>query len=99
MSITAVIVIIAVVALFVVGSSLRQVQQYEKGVVLRFGRLLPTIRQPGLRLIVPIADRMSKVSTQTIVLDVPSQARSPATTSPSPWTPLSTSRSSTRSRP
>ncbi|OZM77566.1 peptidase [Pseudonocardia sp. MH-G8] len=49
------------------------VQQYQKGVVLRFGRLLPEVRQPGLQLLVPVADRMVKVPVQTIVLDVPPQ--------------------------
>jgi regulator of protease activity HflC (stomatin/prohibitin superfamily) len=37
------------------------VQQYERGVVLRFGRLLPEVREPGLRAIIPFADRMVKV--------------------------------------
>lgn len=73
MSIALVVLILTAVVLLVLASSLRQVQQYEKGVVLRFGRLLPVIRQPGLRMIIPVADRMAKVSTQTIVLDVPSQ--------------------------
>jgi regulator of protease activity HflC (stomatin/prohibitin superfamily) len=70
-----VIVIVVVVLLAVVVSSMtfRLVQQYERGVVLRFGRLLPVVRQPGLRAIVPVADRMRKVSVQTVVLDVPSQ--------------------------
>jgi len=62
-----------VVVLALLASSIRLVQQYEKGVVLRFGRLLPTIRQPGLRLIVPIADRMRKVSMQTVVMGIPAQ--------------------------
>ncbi|MGH3622774.1 MAG: slipin family protein [Sciscionella sp.] len=64
--------IIAVAFLLLV-SSVRMVQQYEKGIVLRFGRLLPAIRQPGLRLIIPFADRMTKVSTQTIVMGIPTQ--------------------------
>nr|WP_246085863.1 SPFH domain-containing protein [Pseudonocardia hydrocarbonoxydans] len=49
------------------------VQQYERGVVFRFGRVLPGVREPGLRFIVPIADRMQKVSVQVIVLAVPGQ--------------------------
>jgi SPFH domain/Band 7 family protein len=69
---TVLIVIIALVALLV-GSGVRMVQQYQRGVVLRFGRLLPEVRQPGLRLMVPVADRMVKVPVQTIVLDVPPQ--------------------------
>jgi regulator of protease activity HflC (stomatin/prohibitin superfamily) len=68
-----VLVVIAVVGFLLTASSVRMVQQYERGVVLRFGRLLPQVRQPGLRVMVPIADRMRKVPVQTIVLDVPSQ--------------------------
>ncbi|WP_312860404.1 slipin family protein [Pseudonocardia bannensis] len=64
--------VIALVALLV-ATSVRMVQQYQRGVVLRFGRLLPQVRQPGLRLLVPVADRMVRVPVQTIVLDVPPQ--------------------------
>jgi regulator of protease activity HflC (stomatin/prohibitin superfamily) len=71
--ITFVILAVAVVALVLLASSVRLVQQYEQGVVLRFGRLLPTIRQPGLRWIIPGADRMRKVSMQTIVMGIPAQ--------------------------
>jgi regulator of protease activity HflC (stomatin/prohibitin superfamily) len=53
--------------------SLRLVQQYERGIVFRFGRVLDNIRQPGLRVIVPIADRMTKVSLQTVVMGIPAQ--------------------------
>jgi regulator of protease activity HflC (stomatin/prohibitin superfamily) len=69
---TALIVIVALVVLLV-ASGVRMVQQYQRGVVLRFGRLLPEVRQPGLRLMIPVADRMVKVPVQTIVLDVPPQ--------------------------
>ncbi|WP_373299429.1 slipin family protein [Amycolatopsis acidiphila] len=59
--------------LVLLGSGVRLVQQYEQGVLLRFGRLLPTIRQPGLRLIIPFADRLRKVSMQTVVMGIPAQ--------------------------
>jgi regulator of protease activity HflC (stomatin/prohibitin superfamily) len=65
-------IIIVLVALLL-GSGVRLVQQYEKGVVLRFGRLLPTIREPGLQFIVPLVDRMRNVSMQTIVMSIPPQ--------------------------
>lgn len=68
------LVAVVLVLLVLAGASVRLVQQYERGVVLRFGRLLPDIRQPGLRLLVPFADRMAKLSVQTVVLDVPSQS-------------------------
>ncbi len=69
-----VIVVVVLAALVLAGTSVRLVQQYERGVVLRLGRLLPEIRQPGLRLLVPFADRMAKLSVQTVVLAVPSQS-------------------------
>jgi regulator of protease activity HflC (stomatin/prohibitin superfamily) len=68
-----VVLAFALVFLILLSSGVRLVQQYQRGVVLRFGRLLPEVRQPGLRLIIPFADRMTKVSIQTIVLAVPSQ--------------------------
>ncbi len=67
------LIIAAVVVLIIAGASLNLVQQYQRGVVLRFGRLMPAVRQPGLRAIIPFVDRMTKVSIQTIVLNVPSQ--------------------------
>jgi regulator of protease activity HflC (stomatin/prohibitin superfamily) len=67
------LVAVVVLALVVLGASVRQVQQYQRGVVLRFGRLLPEVRQPGLRLLIPFVDQMTKVPVQTLVLDVPSQ--------------------------
>ncbi|MGK5671997.1 SPFH domain-containing protein [Micromonospora sp. URMC 106] len=67
-----VVIVIAVLAL--VGAlSVRLVQQYQRGVVFRFGRVLTPVREPGLRLIVPIADRMIRVSMQTTVIGVPPQ--------------------------
>ncbi len=67
------LLVVAVLLLLLVGSAVRLVQQYQRGVVLRFGRLLPAVREPGLRLLVPFADRMVKVPVQTIVMDVPGQ--------------------------
>jgi regulator of protease activity HflC (stomatin/prohibitin superfamily) len=66
-------VVVIVLVLLVLALSVRQVQQYERGVVFRFGRVLPEVRGPGLRFIVPVADQMTKVTMQTVVLDVPAQ--------------------------
>jgi regulator of protease activity HflC (stomatin/prohibitin superfamily) len=71
--IAAILIPIIVVLLVLLGTSVRLVQQYEQGIVLRFGRLLPEIRQPGLRVIMPFADRMRKVSMQTVVMGIPAQ--------------------------
>ncbi|WP_405065099.1 slipin family protein [Kribbella sp. NBC_01510] len=51
----------------------RVVKQFERGVVFRFGRVRPTIRPPGLALLVPIADRLQKVNMQIITMPVPAQ--------------------------
>jgi regulator of protease activity HflC (stomatin/prohibitin superfamily) len=67
------VVVLAVLVLASLGLSLRMVQQYQRGIVFRFGRVVGGARQPGLRLIVPIADRMAKVSLQTTVISVPAQ--------------------------
>jgi len=60
--------------LVLASSGVRQVQQYQRGVVLRFGRLQSATREPGLRVIIPFADRMTKVSLRTVVLDIPAQS-------------------------
>lgn len=52
--------------------SLRIVQQYEKGVIFRLGRVVGE-KQPGLRMIIPIVDRMMKVTLQIVTMPVPSQ--------------------------
>ena len=49
------------------------VQQYEEGIVFRFGRVLPGTRGPGLTFIRPIGDRMQKVNKQIIAMAVPAQ--------------------------
>jgi regulator of protease activity HflC (stomatin/prohibitin superfamily) len=70
---TTILVVLAFVLVLLAASGIRMVQQYERGVVLRFGRLRPRLRDPGLQLIIPIADRMTKVSLQTVVMGIPAQ--------------------------
>jgi regulator of protease activity HflC (stomatin/prohibitin superfamily) len=68
-----VIVAIVVLVLLALSTSVRMVQQYQRGTVFRFGRVLDGPREPGLRFIIPIADRMVKVSMQTTLIGVPSK--------------------------
>ncbi|MFM9371367.1 slipin family protein [Streptomyces sp. Da 82-17] len=49
------------------------VRQYERGVVLRLGRLQREVRQPGFTLIVPVVDRIRKVNMQIVTMPVPAQ--------------------------
>ncbi|MFB9466444.1 slipin family protein [Streptomyces cinereospinus] len=51
----------------------RVVKQYERGVVLRLGRLRGAVRPPGFTLIVPIVDRLHKVNMQIVTMPVPAQ--------------------------
>ncbi len=51
----------------------RVVKQYERGVVLRLGRLRPHIRQPGFTMILPGVDRIRKVNMQIVTMPVPAQ--------------------------
>lgn len=64
------VIVVVVVVLF--SSAVKVVQQYELGVVFRLGRLVGT-KKPGLRLIVPFIDRMKKIDTRVMTIDVPSQ--------------------------
>jgi regulator of protease activity HflC (stomatin/prohibitin superfamily) len=54
-------------------ASVRVVKQYERGLVFRFGRVHPVLRQPGLAMIMPVADRMEKVNMQIVTMPVPAQ--------------------------
>ena len=65
--------VLVVVVLTLTLASIRQVQQYEQGIVFRFGWLLPGHRTPGLALIIPFVDRMAKVNMQIVVMSVPAQ--------------------------
>ncbi|HEY2947818.1 MAG TPA: slipin family protein, partial [Micromonosporaceae bacterium] len=55
------------------GFGVRVVQQYERGVVFRFGRVLEAIRGPGLAMIAPGIDRLRKVNMQIVTMPVPAQ--------------------------
>ena len=55
------------------GTSVRVVKQFERGVVFRFGRVQTGVRGPGLALLIPIADRLEKVNMQIITMPVPAQ--------------------------
>jgi regulator of protease activity HflC (stomatin/prohibitin superfamily) len=67
-----VIVVLFVIALSALGSSVRVLREYERGIVFRLGRLLEP-RGPGLVLLIPTLDRMVRVSLRTVTLTVPPQ--------------------------
>jgi regulator of protease activity HflC (stomatin/prohibitin superfamily) len=65
-----IVVLLALVALLVL--AVKVVKQYERGVVLRFGRL-HGVREPGLRLIIPFVDVMHRVSLRVVTMPIQSQ--------------------------
>ncbi len=65
---------LVIVALALAISSIRVVQEYERGVVFRLGRLVGGgAKGPGLFLLVPFIDRMVKVDLRTVTMDIPAQ--------------------------
>ncbi|RXZ72409.1 slipin family protein [Agromyces albus] len=66
------LIIVGVIAIVLFFMSARIVRQYERGVVLRFGRL-HNVREPGIRFIIPIVDVMIKVSLRIVTVPIQSQ--------------------------
>ncbi len=66
------VVAVLVLLFLILPAALKVVAQYERGVVLRLGRFVG-IKEPGLRIIVPFIDRMWKVDTRIVTMDVPAQ--------------------------
>jgi regulator of protease activity HflC (stomatin/prohibitin superfamily) len=66
------IVVLLIIALFIVLISIRQVNQYERGVKFQFGKF-KTIADPGWRLVWPIIQNMTKVDIRIKAVDVPFQ--------------------------
>ena len=67
--------ILVLFVFIILGSSIRILREYERGVIFRLGRLIGRngVRGPGLILLIPFIDKMVKVSLRTVVMDVPTQ--------------------------
>jgi regulator of protease activity HflC (stomatin/prohibitin superfamily) len=68
-----ILVILAVAGVVAAGRSMRVVQQFEQGIVYRFGKIQSPPRGAGLTVIRPVGDRMQKVNMQIVALAVPAQ--------------------------
>lgn len=66
------LIIIIALIVFVLGQAIRVLREYERGVIFRLGRLIGA-KGPGLILLIPIVDKMVKVSLRTVPMDVPPQ--------------------------
>jgi regulator of protease activity HflC (stomatin/prohibitin superfamily) len=73
--ITVLLIVVAVTAFTAIllgGASIRVLREYERGVVFRLGRVIEQ-KGPGLVLLIPIVDRMVRVSLRTVTLRIPPQ--------------------------
>ena len=69
-----VLVIVVFFIVFILASSIRILREYERGVVFRLGRVLGGgAKGPGLIILIPVIDKMVRVSLRTVVMDVPPQ--------------------------
>ncbi|OPY12705.1 MAG: Modulator of FtsH protease HflC [Syntrophus sp. PtaB.Bin001] len=65
------IVLVVLVVMFL-ASAIRVLNEFERGVIFRLGRVLD-VKGPGLIILIPVIDRMVKVDMRTITMDVPPQ--------------------------
>src|SRR2546423_13841835 len=73
MQIVSIVFFIAVLfGVIIISNAVRVLREYERGVIFRLGRLVAA-KGPGVIFLIPIVDRMVKVSLRTVVLDVPPQ--------------------------
>jgi len=66
------IIVAIVFVVIILGSAIKVLKEYERGVIFRFGRLRGA-KGPGIFLIIPFVDKMVRVSLRTVTMDVPPQ--------------------------
>jgi len=65
-AVTVVVLAAALFLIYILANAVRIVQEYERGVIFRLGRVQGTAKGPGLFLLIPIMDRMIKVDLRTV---------------------------------
>lgn len=66
------LIILILFVIFILSNSIKILREYERGVIFRLGRLINS-KGPGIIFLIPIVDRMVKISLRTVVMDVPPQ--------------------------
>ncbi len=64
--------VLVIIAVIIIGNAVRILREYERGVIFRLGRMIG-VKGPGIIFLIPIIDKMIKVSLRTVVMDVPPQ--------------------------
>jgi regulator of protease activity HflC (stomatin/prohibitin superfamily) len=72
------VAVLVILILMIMGSALRILNEYERGVIFRLGRVRtvggkPMAKGPGLIFLIPVVDKLVKVSLRTVTMDVPPQ--------------------------
>lgn len=67
------VIVLLIILVFIIATGARIINQYERGVVFRLGKVQSDIKQPGFRLIIPIVDQLRKVSLRTVTLPIETQ--------------------------
>jgi regulator of protease activity HflC (stomatin/prohibitin superfamily) len=67
------VIFLIIIFFIIIVTGARIINQYERGVVFRLGRVRPNVKEPGFRVIIPIVDQMRKVSLRIVTLPVESQ--------------------------
>ena len=67
------LILLIVFGLILLGMMVKILNEYERAVVFRLGRVLERPKGPGLILLIPVVDRAVRVSLRTVVLDIPPQ--------------------------
>jgi regulator of protease activity HflC (stomatin/prohibitin superfamily) len=66
------LILALILIIFFLASAIRVLREYERGVIFRLGRVIKT-KGPGLIILIPVIDKMVKVSLRLVTMDVPSQ--------------------------
>ncbi len=70
--VSAFLIVLVFFVFFILSSAIKVLKEYERGVIFRLGRLIGA-KGPGIIFLIPIIDRMVKISLRTVVMDVPEQ--------------------------
>jgi len=66
------LLVVVIVAIMFISSAIKVLNEYERGVIFRLGRIIGA-KGPGLIILIPVVDRMVRVDMRTITMDVPPQ--------------------------
>jgi regulator of protease activity HflC (stomatin/prohibitin superfamily) len=67
------VIFLIILAVLFLATAIKVLNEYERGVIFRLGRVMSRAKGPGLIIIIPIVDRMVKISLRLVAMDVPPQ--------------------------